>query len=576
MKRINEWPELKLLWRGTYRYVIPLIMGMVLSQSAPAVDAICVAAVMGEEALSALITVMPMGYLISMIGTLGGLGSGVYISKCSGSGDRERAGRVFTRSVIIMAAISCLISLVVWVFHEPFLTLLHTTEDNHDFTRDYLLVMLLGSPVMTLAFASEYYLINDNNPNLGMISTMAGAVVNILTDYLGMYVFRGGIWVAALGTVLGSLFTCLVSLLHLRKKDRLCRFVSPRRREGDLNVWEILKPGSAEGVMYLLLGVQLLVQNHVLRSSAGISGLGNSAIIENLQLFFTIIVAGTTDALYPVVSAYEGEQNRSCMLLAKRTLARISYVLLLPAVASLCIFPEIVFFLFSVDDPVMLATLPWSIRVVSVTATLNIASTLMIDYLSSTEKEMKATVAMAIQILASCLLAILLEESCSVDAPWYADLLSNVIVLVYLILCGEKVFRGMILFWPENLRMLTGGKLNSRNLKEWEAASGDILNREERQLVSEKMTGPLLASMPEKQTDSSWTILERDDGNMAVILRYDGPRDKKGKDGPEEEEEKELELNTCIRSEFFGMHRLMMVLDRGKASAGAEAPGAGG
>lgn len=570
MKLFNERTECGLIRRSSIRYVIPMILGMLFSQSAPAVDAICVSGKLGEEALSALITVMPLGYVISMIGTLGGIGAGVFISKCSGSGDRARAARTFTRSVVLMAVVSAIFALLTGLFQEPILTFLSTTEENRDFARDYLLVTIAGGPILTLAFASEYFLINDNNPNLGMIASIAGAAVNMLVDYLGMYVFHGGIRVAAVGTVLGSAATVLVSLLHMRKKDRLCRFVHLGRREGDPTLWELVKPGWAEGIMYFLLGVQLVVQNYVLSESAGTSGLGNSAIIENLQLFFTIIVAGTTDALFPVVSAYHGEQNDSGMLLAKRTLARISYVLLIPTVLILCIFPGIITSLYAIEDPVMMQTLPWSIRVVSVTMLINFLNTLLMDFLSSTEHEAKAAVAMTIEIVSSCVLALLLEKAFTVDAPWYADLLSNGIVMIYLACFAKNVFRGLVRFYPENLRMLRGGKLNVQSLRQWETESAGILSEEEQKLVSEKLTAPLLASTPEGDLNSTWTILERNDGHLAVILRAENRRKGLIQVEDEEEEEEKVVFNECMQSEFFGMQRWMLVLDAGGKQKNAE------
>ena len=565
MGKFNEREECGLIRRSSFRYMVPLMLGMLFAQSAPAVDAICVSRKMGEEALSALITVMPLGYLISAIGTLGGLGAGVFISKCSGSGEKAKAARVFSRTMLLMTVFSAFLALLVGIFHEPILTAFCTTDENRAFAREYMLITLMGSPVLVIAFAADYFLLNDNDETLSMIGAITGAATNILIDYIGILILNGGIGVAAVGTVMSGLVTCLVDLLHFRKKDRLCRFTSPRRKEGDPGLLELIKPGSAEGVMYFLLGIQLLIQNYVLRGSAGTSGLGNSTVIENLQLFITIIVAGTTDVIYPIASSYYGEQNRSGVLLAKRTLARISYMLLVPLVVLFCVCPQIIINLFAIDDEVMLATLPWSIRVVSVTALLNMIGTLVMDFLSSTEKETKATIAMIIQLGASCLLAILLEKPCEINAPWYADLLANVVVLIYLFFFAENAFKGLIRFYPENLRMLVGGKLTGQNLEAWLDASADILTDQERLLVSEQITAPLLAAIPDgKSPRSTWTILERDDGRKAVILRYEGKVDYLDRTHPskrKQDEEETVVFNQCIRSEFFSMRRMMLVLD---------------
>ena len=104
MEIINEKEERGLIRRSSIRYMIPLMLGMLFAQSAPMVDAICVSGKLGEDALSALITVMPLGYLISTVGTLGGLGAGVFIAKCSGSGEKAKASPVRIRAETVMVS----------------------------------------------------------------------------------------------------------------------------------------------------------------------------------------------------------------------------------------------------------------------------------------------------------------------------------------------------------------------------------------------------------------------------------------------------------------------------------------
>ena len=83
------------------------MIGMIFAQIAPVVDGICVANSMGdEEALAAIATVGPIGYVFNIIAALGGIGCGVLISRCSGSGEKAKAGRIFTRTLLFMVVTS--------------------------------------------------------------------------------------------------------------------------------------------------------------------------------------------------------------------------------------------------------------------------------------------------------------------------------------------------------------------------------------------------------------------------------------------------------------------------------------
>ena len=262
MDMISYQYENHLIRRSSIRYIFPPMLGMVFAQIAPVIDGICISGAMGEVALSALSTAAPINYVFNVIAALGGIGCGVVISRCSGAGEKDRAARVFTRGILLMVTTTLILSAGCALFINPLLKFLCATEENFPYAKEYLLVMLAGAVFPVLNFAGDYILADDNNQNLAMAGDIVGAVVNIVIDFAGVYVFHFGIWVVAFGTVFGSLCCCLVYLLHFRKPDRLCRIVSLKRLEGDPSLLNIIKPGSAAAIMYCMYAMQILFQNN--------------------------------------------------------------------------------------------------------------------------------------------------------------------------------------------------------------------------------------------------------------------------------------------------------------------------
>jgi len=540
------------------------MIGMIFAQIAPLVDGICVANSMGEEALSAIGTVGPLDYVFNIIAALGGIGCGVLISRCSGSGEKAKAARIFTKTMLIMVVASVILSVLGIIFIDPLLKLLCATPENYIYAKDYLLVILAGAVFPVLNFAGDYILANDNNENLAMAGDIVGAIVNIIIDFVGVYVFHLGISVVAFGTVFGSFCCFLVYLLHFRKPDRLCRIVPLKRVPGDPGDFEIFKPGGAEAVMYCMFAVQLLIQNFVLRENAGTLGISNSTIIENLQLVITIVIAGATDAIYPMAGTYDGEQNESGMLMVKRMLTKFGFVMLFPPVILLCLFPQIMIIPFGIDEPLMLRSLPFAIRLISVGSLITLIYTLLIDYLSAIEEEGKATLALIIQSVVQIAFTLLLNPRFGMDAPWYATIIGGIAALIYLCFFCDHLTEGIYKFHQKNLLLLTGGNLDRNLIEEFKKLSGEILSEKELNIVENKLFQPLSSSIPENASPfSSFTILEREDGTRAVILRYESKEDYIGTnlDIPEvDEDNDEFAMNVCIRSEFLGARRLMIVL----------------
>lgn len=565
MDVISYQYENHLIRRSSIRYIFPPMLGMVFAQIAPVIDGICISGAMGEVALSALSTAAPISYVFNVIAALGGIGCGVVISRCSGAGEKDRAARVFTRGILLMVTMTLLLSAGCVIFINPLLKLLCATAENFSYAKEYLLVTLAGAVFPVLNFAGDYILADDNNQNLAMTGDIVGAVVNIVIDFAGVYVFHFGIWVVAFGTVFGSFCCCLVYLLHFRKPDRLCRFVSPKRMEGDPNLFNIIKPGSAAAIMYCMYAMQILFQNYVLREEAGTSGLGNSAVMENLLLVLTIIIAGAANAAFPLASAYCGEQNRSGMLMAKRMLTRIGVLMLLPFVLILCVFPQLAILPYSIDDPVMLQSLPFAIRILSVSSLIMFIDELLINYLSAIEEEGKANLAYIIQYLVQISLTLLLGRFFPMNAPWYAAMFAGIVLLIYLCFFCNHLSKGLNRFCRENLLLLTGGKLSPERAESWKTDARGILTEEQMNLIDEKMLAPLLSAIPDDAChDSSFTILEREDGRRAVILRYASKKDYLEADQNltewDEDEDTEITSDECIRSEFLGTRRLMIVL----------------
>lgn len=566
METIEYKHENRFVLHSSFKYVFPPMMGMIFAQIAPMIDGICVSNSMGEAALSAIGLVGPLNYVFNILSALCGIGCGVLISRCSGSGEKAKAARVFTRTILIMVVVSVILSAAGIIFINPLLKLLCATPENFGYAKEYLLVILAGAVFPVLNFAGDYILASDNNQNLAVTGDIIGAIVNFIVNYVGIFVFHFGIWVAAFGTVFGSFCSVLIYLLHSRKPDRLCRIVPLKRVPGDPRDWEIFKPGCAEAVMYGMFAIQLVIQNFVLCENAGTMGISNSTVIENLSLVITIVTAGATDAIFPMASAYEGEQNESGMLMVKRMLTNVGFLLLLPMVILFCIFPQIMIMPYGIDDPVMLNSLPFAIRLISAGSLIVLLYTLLIDYLSAIEEEGKATLALIIQSAVQIAFTLLLNSRFGMNAPWYATLIGGLAALIYLCFFCNNLSEGIFRFHKKNLLLLTGGNLCRSLVEEWKKLSEEILTKRELALVENKLFQPLISSVPEGVSPhSSYTVLERDDGMRAAIIRYESKDDYIGSNEaiPEvDEDDDEFSPDICIRSEFLKNRRLMIVLSK--------------
>jgi Na+-driven multidrug efflux pump len=155
---------------------------------------------------------------------------------------------------------------------------------------------------------------NDGRPKLAMTAMIAGAVSNIVLDYVFMYPLDLGIQGAALATALGPIFSVLILLPHflLRRGTLYFQAVRPRLPEGR----SILVCGAPSFLMEFSIGIVTFLYN-VAVSHHGYGELGLAAylMIGYLMLILLTLFLGMAEGLQPVFSRFmatgEGERNRA-------------------------------------------------------------------------------------------------------------------------------------------------------------------------------------------------------------------------------------------------------------------------
>lgn len=560
MSVIEYQHENRLIRKSGMHYVVPAMIGLVFGQLSPVVGGICISQSLGEAPFSALSTVEPVNFFFSAIGSLGGIGCGITVSKCSGSGDKDVAARVFTRALIALTIATVLLSVVMFVFTDPILLFLQATPENMGYAREYLHIVLLGSLPIVYMFAGDYILTDDNDPQLVLVSSVVSAVINVVLNLVLLEGFHMGIGASAFAMVFGEFVAMLMFLPHFRKQESLCRFVPPRRQEGDPSMFSLLKPGTPMCIMYIMLAIQMIVQNLVLSDESGTSGLGNSAVIDNLVLFLTIFTASASEPVMALASSYFGEGNKCGMLLVKRDMYRLGLIMLAPIILILVLFPQLFMAIFAVKDPVMLESLPFAIRIVCLSALLTFTNDLLVSYLSATERESLANVSYGIQIVVSIGATLLLAKVVPMDAPWYGSIIAYGCACVFLLAVG-RLTRGFVRMYPENVVLLTGGKPEPDQIAQWQARAAEVLDQEQMESVEDKLFASFEDTVAQERPHMcSFTVLERDNGDKAAILRFDHKVSLFAAENEDETDEEELArvYGTCIHSEFNTLHRLMI------------------
>lgn len=217
--KANSFLETEHLGALMRRYAVPCIISLLVAALYNIVDQIFIAnaSYLGSYGNAANTVVFPLTVVALALAVMIGDGCCAFVSICLGAGQKEHAHRSVGNSVVLCILISAVLTAIYFIFQEQILTMFggRVNEETFVQSKEYFTWISAGIPLYMFGQAMNPIIRSDGNPKFAMISTLAGAVVNIILDPIFIFVFRWGMMGAALATVLGQAFTAVLAVWYL-------------------------------------------------------------------------------------------------------------------------------------------------------------------------------------------------------------------------------------------------------------------------------------------------------------------------------------------------------------------------
>lgn len=211
------------------KYAVPCIISLLVGALYNIVDQIFIAnaAYLGSYGNAANTVVFPLTVIALGIAVMIGDGCCAFVSIALGEGKPERATGSVAGSVLLCVIASLVLSGAYLLFDEAILAAFGGKVNTETFqlSKEYFFWITLGIPFYMFGQAMNPIIRADGSPKFAMLSTLAGAIINILLDPLFIFGFHWGMTGAAIATVLGQIATAALSVWYLlhAKMLKLCR-----------------------------------------------------------------------------------------------------------------------------------------------------------------------------------------------------------------------------------------------------------------------------------------------------------------------------------------------------------------
>ena len=205
------------------QYAVPCIISLLVGALYNIVDQIFIAnaSYLGSYGNAANTVVFPLTVVALAIAVMVGDGCCAFVSMALGRNETARAKRSVGNAVVLIIVGSLILTAVYLIFANSIIAMFGGTvnEETYRHSQEYFFYITLGIPFYMFGQAMNPIIRADGNPKFAMISTLAGAVINIILDPIFIFGLQWGMMGAAIATVIGQVVTAILAvwyLLHMR------------------------------------------------------------------------------------------------------------------------------------------------------------------------------------------------------------------------------------------------------------------------------------------------------------------------------------------------------------------------
>ncbi len=214
-KYLEEAPIGKLMTQ----YSVPCIISLLIAALYNIVDQLFIAnaSYLGSYGNAANNTVFPMTVIAVSLALFIGDGCCAYVSICLGANEKEKAHKTIGNAIVLCLIVSAVVTAAYLLFRDQLISAFGARVNEETFrnAQEYFFFISLGIPFYMFGQCMNPIIRSDGSPKFAMVSTVSGAVVNIILDPIFIFVFKWGMMGAAIATVAGQVLTVVLSVWYL-------------------------------------------------------------------------------------------------------------------------------------------------------------------------------------------------------------------------------------------------------------------------------------------------------------------------------------------------------------------------
>lgn len=343
---------------------IPAVVAQVINLLYNIVDRIYIGHIpeIGASALTGVGLFMPILMLINAFAMLAGSGGAPRAAIAMGKKDNDSAEKIVANCFSLLLLFAVVLTIVFYAAAPTLLRMFGASDVTLPYAVDYSRIYILGTIFVLIVMGMNPFITTQGFAKISMMTTVIGAIINIILDPIFIFVLDMGVKGAALATVLSQAVGAIWILRFLTGKKTILRL---KRENMKLNP-KIFGPCLALGVStFVMLSTESLLSISFTTSLSRYGGdlaVGAMTIITSVSQLVTMPIQGICQGGQPIISYNFGAGNADRVKKAFFTVfkACITYTILFWAVTMVA--PQIFAGMFTTDTALLEYT-SWAMRI---------------------------------------------------------------------------------------------------------------------------------------------------------------------------------------------------------------------
>jgi len=283
---------------------VPAVVGQVINLLYNIVDRIYIGHIpeIGGSALTGVGLFTPILMLITAFAMLAGAGGAPRAAIAMGRGDRDAAEKIMANCFTVLMILAAVLTAVFYFAAPTLLRLFGASDVTLPYSVEYGRIYVLGSVFVLTVMGMNTFITTQGFAKFSMLTTVIGAVINIILDPIFIFVFDMGVAGAAYATVISQAVSALWILRFLTGKKTILKLKLSNMPLDPKVILPCLGLGISSFVMVSTESLLSVSFTSSLQTYGGDLAVGAMTVMTSINQLVTMPLSGVCQGGQPLIS----------------------------------------------------------------------------------------------------------------------------------------------------------------------------------------------------------------------------------------------------------------------------------